>query len=132
MGYTAGFSQGVTFTPDGGSLATLKVKGHNWDEMVNKLNTTHTGSGGKAACIASYLDGNGNINAGYDSAQLLSAVSVTAATKGVITFALGTASPLSVHVMITKVHRESSVEGWVIYNFDVAMDSTTGSYTLES
>lgn len=133
MAYTAGYSQGCTFLIDGGGggAVTLNVTGHSWEEQVADLKTTNTGSSGKATRIAGVLDGFGNVSANVDAAALVNAASpgVVAGAKGVLTFAIGGATPISVHCMVTKLRWQSSVDGLVQYNFDVALDNTSGSYT---
>lgn len=134
MSFTAGHSSlaGATWTPDGGGTTVLAIRGHSWEEQVAGLLTTHTQSGGKAARIAGVLDGQGNVTADVDAALLPPGFSLKAGQKGVMTFGVGSASPFSVHGMILKVHYQTAVEGKVEYNFDVAMDSTTGAYVYPS
>lgn len=130
MGYIAGFSQGATFTPDGGAPAVLPIKTHSWEEAVNAIDTSDSSSGGLEKCLAAILRGTGNVTAGVDTLQFPSGVSIRAGQKGTMTFAVGMAAPFSVHCMILKVHyANEGVDGWISYNFDVKMDATSGAYT---
>lgn len=132
MAYVPGYSQGATWQTDGaGGATTLNITDWSWEEMVNKLVTTHSGSGGIAACIAGIFDGDGNVQANIDAAALpcAAAPGIRAGAKGTITYAVGGSTPFSIHCMITKVPWKSAVNGLVSYSFQVALDSTTGSYT---
>lgn len=127
MAFTAGYSEQTTFALDGGSAVTLSVTDHTWDEMVEELRTTHTGSGGVTSRIPGVFDGNGSVKANVDTVAYPWAASpgIRSGNKGVITMETGTASPFSIHVMITKIHIQSSnPDGLVNYSFDYALDST--------
>ncbi len=131
MAYVAGHSQGVSFTLDGGGLVELNVRAHDWEEFVKELETTHTGSAGIEAVIAGLLGGRGNVEANVDAAALVNATSpgVKAGAKGSLNFKYGGATGLIAHVMITKLHWRTVVDGLVTYSFACRIDSTSGTYT---
>lgn len=131
MAFVPGYSQGATFQLDGaGGATTLKIKSWSWAEHVERLITTHTSSAGVQACLAGILDGDGNVTACIDAAALPNAAApgIVAGAKGTITFAVGASTPWSIHVMVTKNHHQSNVNGLVEFDVDVALDSTSGSY----
>lgn len=131
MEFTPGYNKAVTFKVDGaGSATTLKVTDWSWEEQVNALVTTHTGSGGKATRIAGVLDGDGTVTANVDIDALPNATApgIVAGAKATITYSFGTATPWSAHVLVTKVNYRSQVGGLLTYNFNVALDDD-GSYT---
>lgn len=135
MAYQAGYDKGATFSVDGGGGAvTLNITSHSWGEEVQKLVTTHSGTGGKACCIAGVLDGDGQIEANIDPTALPNATSpgIVAGAKGVIALDVGSSSDWSIHVMITRVNWRSVVNGLVTYSFNYALDNTSGTYTRPS
>lgn len=134
MAYQPGFDKAVTFKVDGGSDVVLKVTGWSWEEQVNALVTTHTGSNGKAQRIAGVLDADGNVEANIDAASLPFATSpgIRAGAKGVIKYDYGATNPWTAHVLITKVSSRSQVNGLLTYNFQVALDDDNTNYSIPS
>ena len=129
MAYQAGFDKGVSFQRDGAGSVVLNIQEWTWAEEVMKLVITHSGSQGVQAVIAGILSGEGNVQANVDAAALPSgAAGIRAGVKGTIVMATGAGTPFSIHVMIVKVNWRSIVTGLVTYNFDVTLDSTSGSY----
>lgn len=132
MAFSAGYSQSVTFQLDGaGGATTLKVKSASWEETVTAIETTHTGSGGIEAYIRGVLRGGASIVAGCDGAALLNAAApgILAGAKGTLTISIGGATPWSAHVLVTKYGTPWEIDGQVMNNFDVKLDSTSGAYT---
>lgn len=117
----------VTFT-------TLNITAWSWEESVNTLLVTHSGSGGIAARIAGVLDGEGTVEANYDSANNMfaAAPSVKAGIRGVVKIQVGTTNPFIIPVIVQKVPFKSSVDGLVQYTFTVQLDSQSGSYSQPS
>jgi hypothetical protein len=132
VAFQAGYDKGVTFDLDpAGSPATLQVTGWTVEDGGDVLETTHTGSGGNDAYIAGISRVPGNVTANVDAAALPNAASpgVVFGAKGTLTCAVGGSTPWSIHIMISKVHWASTVNGLVTYNFDYVSDSTSGSRT---
>lgn len=132
MAYVPGYDKAATFQLDGaGSATTLAIRSWSWAENVQKLVTTHTGTSGKAACIAGVLDGEGDVEANLDAAALpcATAPGIKAGAKGSITFAVGGSTTWIIHVMVTRVNWRSAVDALVTYSFSVALDYTTTTYT---
>lgn len=133
MAFTAAHSQAVQFTVTGGSAVTLNVTDAVWDEEVQDLIVTHTGSGGVQSRLPGVLDGNGDIKANVDAAALPWATSpgVRPGAKGTLTIAVGGSTVYSLPVMITKLHFQSSNPSNTVvnYSFSFKLDSITGSIT---
>lgn len=134
MAFQAGYDKGCVFNLDGGSNTTLNIRAWSWNEQVNKLVTTHTGSAGIAACIAGVLDGDGTIEANVDAAALPNntAPGIVPGAKAVIRPAVGSSNNWAIHVMVVSVNWKSAVDGLVTYSANVALDSTTNTYTRPS
>lgn len=131
MAYQPGYDKAVTFKVDSGSDVVLNVTGWSWEEQVNALLTTHTGTNGKATRLAGVLDADGTVEANFDAAAIPSATSpgIKAGAKGVIQYDVGTTTNWKAHVLITKVNYRSQVGGLVTYNFNVALDDDATNYT---
>lgn len=123
------FGANVTF-------ATLNITAWSWEPTVNTLLVTHSGSGGIAARIAGVLDGEGTVEANFDSANLIFGASplptITPGVRGQIKVQVGTTNPFIIPVIVQKVPFKSSVDGLVQYTFSVQMDSQSGSYSQPS
>lgn len=130
--FVAGYNKGVTFQLSGaGGATTLLVKSWSWDEAVEKLDVTHTGTTGIQAVIAGILRGDGTVEANVDITALPNATppTIIPGSKGTITFNVGSSTPHSCPVMVAKVHWASAVDGVVNYSFDTTLDYLTGTYT---
>ncbi len=53
--FQAGFNKKVTWTPAGGGLVTFNVTEHSWQEKIDKLDVTHSGSAGIQYLLAGIL-----------------------------------------------------------------------------
>ena len=133
MSFQAGFNKGVSFQPTGlGVAVTFYVTGHSWSEMIDKIDVTHSGTGGIQALLAGILRGDGNMKANCDSGQIVSNPSngLRAGTNGIMnfyfydggTFGLGT-NPFSVPCMVIKVNYKSEVAGKTEYDCDVSLNA---------
>jgi len=136
MAFQAGYNKHTNFTPSGTAGTTpLNVTGWSSAEEVDKLDVTHTGTGGMQAVIAGILRVNGNVKANWDDAAVISSnptPHIRAGTKGVIGHFMTGGQYITVPVMITKVNYQSAVEGKIEYNFDYTLDSLSGTYSLPS
>src|SRR5262245_42383552 len=124
MKFSAGHSQGVTFKVDGGPgpAITLAVTGHNFNEEVADLVTTHSGSGGVQARIPGILDVKGTVEANVDADSLPAGMSIRAGAKGVFTMMMNSVAPAQLAAMILRVNYRSVVNGLVSYSFDIGID----------
>lgn len=130
MAFVAGFSNPATFQLVGaGSATTLAITGWTGSEEVQRLITTHSGTGGLQACLAGIYDFTANVTANYDLAAFPHATppTIKAGAKGTVTLSTGTGAnnKFTLGVLITKVNYASPVNGLVNYNFDVGLDATT-------
>jgi hypothetical protein len=128
---TPGYNKTVTFFVSGGSAATLKITKHSWKESVDKLDVTDTGHAGVQALIAGILRGDGTVEGNVRPTELINdtAPGVIVGAKGVITFNFGAATNWSCPVLITDVNWQSTVQGFPTWNFNVSLDSDSGTYT---
>lgn len=113
-----------------GSYTTLNITAWSWEPTVNTLLVTHTASGGIAARIAGVLDGEGTVEANYDSANnnFATAPGIIPGARGLIQVQVGASTPFTIPVIIQKVPFKSSVDGLVQYSFTVQMDQQSGTY----
>ena len=134
--FVVGYDKGVSLWLTGGSVVftTINITAWSWEESVNALVVTHTGSGGIAARIAGILDGEGTIEGNYDSANLIHASppNIRAGARGQIKIQTGATNPFLIPVIVQKVPYKSAVDGLVQYTFTVQMDSQSGTYTYPS
>jgi hypothetical protein len=132
MAFVAGYSNPVTYDPTGVTgVQTLQITGWTASEEVQRLITTHSGSGGLQTCIRGVYDLTGNVTANYDAAARPHATpEIRAGNTGTITFATSTGvnDKFSLSVLIVKVNYVSAVNGLVQYNFDVALDAGSITY----
>ena len=131
MAFIAGYNRGVTWQLVGaGAQTALNVTGHSWAEMVDKLDVTHTGTAGEQAVIGGVLRGDGNVKANLNDAQPIAnnPPFLRAGQKGLLRFDVGTTTPTIVPALILKVNYQSTVEGKIEYDFDVTLDSLTGTF----
>jgi len=132
MAYKPGYARAVTFQLDGAMGATtIKVTATSWDEHIEPLISTHTGSGGIQERLAGILDGEGDVQANVDGAALPNAAApgIVAGAKGTLTYDVGGTTPFTIHVLIQKVHWASVVNGLMTYSFHALLDNTSGTYT---
>jgi hypothetical protein len=127
--FQAGFNKGVSFQPTGGVNTAINITKWDWEEQIEKIDISHTGTAGLQALLAGLLRGTGNVEAFFDSANLpwAAAPSIKSGQNGVITFNLG--SPNTqwiVPSLVVKVHAQSEVAGGVKYNFDVELNCLCG------
>lgn len=135
MAFQAGYNKGATFDLDpAGGPVTLSILGWTVEDGGDVLEITHSESGGNDAYLAGISRMPGNVTANIDAAALPNAASpgIVFGAKGTITLNVGSSSPWSIHIMISKVHWASEVKGLVTYNFDYVSDSTSGSRTRPS
>lgn len=125
-----------TWTPSGGSSASLAVIEDSWQEAVDKIDVTNSTSGGGQALLAGVLRGTGTVKAILDSdtskAFYLTAINIRAGAKGVLTIPMSSGNVLSVPGMITGVTSTRAMAGSVMYEFTVELDTLSGTYTYPS
>ena len=130
MPFQAGFNKQATFQPDGAAAATtLNVTGHSWKEAVDKLDVTHSGTGGQQAVIAGVLRGDGSVKMVFDTSNnpYANPPNILAGVKGVMRFYIGTTTPHTVPCMIVDVTSQTAVEGKVEWNANVTLDYIIGT-----
>jgi len=128
MPFQAGSDKHVTFQPAGLNQVTLNVTGWSWKEAVDKLDFTHTGTGGQQAVLPGILRGDGSVKMNFDSSNnpYASTPNILSGVKGRMDFYLGSAIPFRVPCMIVDVTSQSAVEGKVEWNCNVTLDYLTG------
>lgn len=132
QGFQAGKDKGVNFWPDDGSgYTSIRILSHSWSEQVDKLDVTHTGTGGQQALIPGILRGDGNVKgdwtnvssgAGWAGVISTNPPNIRAGTIGLLQFLLSTSQGFTVPCLVTKVAYQSAVEGKVSYDFDVSLN----------
>ncbi len=135
MSFLVGYNKKVTWNPGPGPI-TLNVTEHTWSEWLNKLDVTHSGSGGICALLGSYLMGDGNVKANSDDGQVITnaSINIRAGATGTVNFyhfALG-ANPFQVPCLIHKVNFKTIVSGVCSYDFDCSLNGLAGTYVLPS
>ncbi len=132
MSFQAGYNKGISFQPTGGAVNAYAVTGHSWSEFVDKIDITHTGTGGIQALLSAVLRGDGNVKANIDSAMIISnpANGIVPGQNGILNFyyyaggANGVGNnPFSVPCMVIKVNYKSEVAGKTEYDFDVSLNT---------
>jgi hypothetical protein len=113
-----------------GLVSTLNVTGSSWDEEINTILVTHSGSGGLAARIANILDGKGTVNADLDlfAPPYLNVPGIVAGGVGALLIYVGPGRPFQIPAIIKKVHYEQTVMTEVHWSFDIEMNSLVGLY----
>lgn len=125
MGFQAGYNKGAIWRlATAGAGTTLRITDHSWAEAVDKLDVTHTGTGGLQALLAGIFRGQGTVKANYDTDRMphATAPGIRAGLRGELQLDLGGADPFIIPAMITKVNYQSQVQGKVEYSFDVEFD----------
>jgi hypothetical protein len=128
--FMSGQANPFSYIVPGQNQITLNITGWTWDEEINTLIVTHSGSGGVAARIPNVLDGKGTVNADFD---LLNPVYATppilvAGQSGIAQYYVSPSRAWQVPNIIKKLHFESTVMGKVSYSFDCEMNSLQGAY----
>jgi len=136
MSFLAGYDKKVTWTPAGGALATFNVIEHSWEDAIEKLDITHSGTAGVQYLLAGILRGKGSFKANLDSTVIITnaTYAIIAGQKGVMNFyqfASG-ANPYIVPGMIISVPFTSSVPGLVAYTANIELSGDAGTYTRPS
>lgn len=127
--FQAGFNKGATFTPAGGVAAVLNITAWDWGEKIDKVDITHTGTGGVQALLAAILRGTGKVSAFFESAAMpfSNPPNLKPGTNGSITFSLGAPNTQwIIPVMVTELHFQNEVTGGVKYDFTVEMNALAG------
>ncbi len=132
MSFLVGFDKKVTINFVG--AVTLNVTEHTWSEWINFLDVTHSGSAGRQMGLASYLQGDGNIKANSDDAQVITntaSVNIIAGANGTCNFYhfATSSNPFVVGCMIVKVNLKTVIAGVCSYDFDVKLNALAGTYT---
>lgn len=130
MSFQSGFNKGVTWTADNAPSVGWNVTGHDWEEAIDALDVTHTGTGGIQALLAGILRGDGNVKANFDNAVVPSTFFMRAGFNGVMAFFVGGVTPFFVPSMIVKVHYQTVVEGKVEWSAMVRLNALAGLNTL--
>src|SRR6202011_2235142 len=87
VAFVPGYSQAASWQATGaGAATTLNITSHSWQEEVDKLDVTHSGSAGVQALLAGIGRGSGTIEANYDAAAIPSNTppNIKAGAKGVL------------------------------------------------
>lgn len=129
--FVSGHANPVVFQVLGqGAVATLNITGSTWDEEINTILVTHSGSGGVAARIPNVLDGKGTVNADVDllAPPYLNPPLIVPGVSGTFLIFIAPGRAFQVPAIIPKVHYESQVQGKVSYSFDLEMNSLVGLY----
>lgn len=108
----------------------INITGHDWEEKINAMLTTHSGSGGIAQRLAGVLDGSGTISFNYDLANQsnLSPYDIVPGTTGVIKLFLSASKFFQVPFIIESVPYKVVVDGKVEAQAKILMNSAAGSY----
>lgn len=124
MAFKAGYDCDVTF----GGTALNVTKWTNEDGGV-VLDVTHAGTAGKAACLPGVGMHKGTVNANVNIAALPSGntPAIKFGAKGTLTLSVGTGTPFSIGIMVTRVNWSSEVNGLVSYSFDFQSDYITAT-----
>src|SRR5262245_2076318 len=129
--FQAGFSNPVKFTPDGAGQTTINITDWSHDELIDLLDTSHSGTAGVEDNIAGLLRAEGTFNADLD----LNALPATASTpnlragvKGVFLKHVSTGKTIQVPARITRVHYASAVAGKVSWSCSYKLCASAGSY----
>lgn len=133
----AGKNVGVTWTPAGGAV-TLYVTEHSWSEMIDAIDTTHTGTSGQQSLLAGILRGEGTVKAFLDATSSATAFlgatqTIIAGTNGTLTHSLSSAYGYVIPCMITRVVSSVPVTGGINYEFTVILNdlAATGTYARD-
>lgn len=132
--FVAGYTAPFKTTPSGGSEQTIQVVSHSWQEMVDKIDITHTGSGGLQALLAGIFRGTGNVKAFLDSSAKYYAttVGIRAGTNALLKHYVTSSLSYTVPGMIVKVNSAVAVNGGVEYDFDFELNSEAGTFSYPS
>lgn len=135
MAFLVGYDKKASWLILGGAgPVALNITEHSWSAMVDKLDVTHTGTGGVQAVLAGILRGDGNVKANSDDAVIISNI----ANVGIVPGASGTlylyhyaaaSNPFVIPGTILRVNYKSVVNGVANYDFDVCLNRLLGVYT---
>ena len=114
----------------GQSNQTLNVTASTWDEEINAIDVTHSGSGGVEARLANILRGRGTVNADFDllAPPYLNPPQILSGFSGIGYFYVSPTRNFQIPSMILKVHWENPILGKVSYSFDIGLNSLAGQY----
>jgi|SRR5579859_7436702 len=112
------------------NVATLNIKSSSWDEEINMILVTHSGSGGIAARLANVLDGHGTIACDLDllAPPYMNPPLIIPGISGLALYYIAPTRSIQIPVMVGKVHYEGQVQGQSMWTFDIAMNSLAGQY----
>jgi hypothetical protein len=140
--FVPGYTSKVSIQPSttasfpSGTYADINVTGWDWEEKINAILTTHTGSGGVAERIAGVLDGSGTIMFNFDLAneQNLDPTDIKAGTVGLLKFFIANSFNtftkfFIVPYIIESVPYKVVVDGKVEVQAKILMNSSQGAYT---
>jgi hypothetical protein len=137
--WTAGHSIPIKFTPDTFTEVTLNVTDSTWQERIDEIDITHTGTAGVQAILGGILRGDGNVKAFQDTSGTLNAkafwatgtgnANIRAGTKGLLKVYVTAAQFYAVPCLITKVNVARPVAGAVEYDFDVKLSAESSATT---
>lgn len=129
--FAPGYLAGVSIFVTGESGAEdVNVTGWDWEERINAILTTHTGSGGVAERIRGVLDGSGLISFNYDLANIyhLSPWSIVAGAIGEIYLYVSETSFFTIPFIIEAVPYKTVVDGKVEVQARFLLNGAAGTY----
>lgn len=129
--YQHGKSCPAAWTPSGGSLATLAVTSHDWQEAIEKAMANDTSAGGIQQMIAGFLTGSGQVKAfaDFNNKYYASPIQIVAGSNGVLKHYITAALFFLIPGMITSVQSRVPVGNLVEYEFTVELNGLAGTYT---
>jgi uncharacterized membrane protein HdeD (DUF308 family) len=132
--FQPGYNKQVKWALIAGAPTAINVTEHKWSEWINFLDVTHSGSGGVAMGLASYLQGDGNVKANSDDAQVITSVigvlKIMAGAAGVLSFYHYSfnSNAFVVPATVTKVNFSTVIAGVCFYDFDIKLNGLNGIY----
>ncbi len=134
--FQAGHNCPVSFQVFGqGAIALLNVTSHSMDELIALFDVSNTGHGGRTARLAGKGDHSGTVNCDFDAdfPPYRNPPNIRAGVSGVIlsyfsAYVLG--KPITVPVIIEKVHYETAVGSQSKWSFDVKENIIAGSFVM--
>lgn len=129
--YTHGKNCPITYTPNGGALATIRVTSHTWQEMCDLADVTDTGCSGLQALLAGIVRGDGNIkgNVDLDAFVWSATILVRAGAYGVLRHYVSATQYFAIPVSIASVVSTAPVGDKVEFDFNVKFNSLAGTYS---
>lgn len=130
--YQAGYDKGIVWQPDGGNPVPINVTGWTDEDGADTPEVTHTGTNAQQAFIAAIKRCPCTFTANLDGGQSPKSIGITGGAKGTLaytTITQGVAQPSSdsLHVIIEKVSKVSTVNGVVNFTVTAKSDAINAS-----